>query len=285
MSKLNLNCSRLFKCDAKTLWKGIESGAFFMFTEPDKKSMKIDFKEGGSYFMEWTETECGGSVEGLFKQIIPYKKVVFSWDKVQKDEQYKTIVTLDLLEKDGATLLNLVHEGFETYELIEDHNGGWNHTMKGFMDSLEEIFKENAKEKNSLDLNARYNKTVKAPVEKVFNAVREGSQLVQYFDVNRQDNFEVGKEVIWDFDGHPAFTLNVHEVIDNQLIKFKWCGMHVCFNFREKENQETEVYLEFTTSENDQKGLNEFVDECEGWTTFLGRLKFFIEKGFTMKDY
>lgn len=242
---------------------------------------------GGTYFMEW-EGECGGQLEGEFLQIEEFQKVVFTWPTPHPESEGQflaTQVTLELFEEDGATLMTLLHEGFESYADLESHTGGWQQALKGFLDSLRDIVATHAVEQNSLDLNARYRKTINAPVEDVFKAVADGSKLAQYFPVNREDNFEVGKEVIWEFDNYPPFTLNVHERIENQIIKFQWGTMHVCFTFRGKEHGKTEVYLEFTSSENDQKGFENFTDECEGWSDFLFRLKLFIEKGFKIEDY
>ena len=68
MTNLSLNCSRLFKCDAKTLWRALEEGALFKFTNVDAGTMKHEFKEGGEYYLEW-ENGCG-AVKGIFKQIV-----------------------------------------------------------------------------------------------------------------------------------------------------------------------------------------------------------------------
>ena len=72
MSDLSLTCSRLFKCKPDIVWRGIESGAFFDFTKPIKENTRLEFKEGGSYHMEWTD--CGSTIEGEFLQVIPNQK-------------------------------------------------------------------------------------------------------------------------------------------------------------------------------------------------------------------
>lgn len=286
MSKLSLNCSRIFKCKPKLLWQAITDGAFLSFTGPIEDKMSFNFEEGGKYSMEWEE--CAAKVEGVFLQIIPERKVVFSWNKVKEsadDDSYQTVVTLELSEHSGATLLSLVHEGFETYELIEDHTSGWKAMLKAFMESLTDQFELLVKGEKSLDLYRSSSIQVKAPVADVFNAVKSGELLSQYFPVNHQDDFVEGQAVRWNFTGEGEFKLHTHLVVENKTIKFLWGQMHVCFNFRPIENNNTEVSVDFTTLENDQSGLGGFASECDGWGQFLLKLKLFIEKDMKLEDY
>ena len=131
MIDLKIDVSREFNCDAKTLFEAIAEGALFRHTQniPEKSSM--DFRPQGQYQLEWED--CGGAVvKGVFKEISKYDKVVFSWDAVSGKYTSLVTITLDEASK-GKTLLKLVHEGFETEELVKDHSMGWNGALDSFV--------------------------------------------------------------------------------------------------------------------------------------------------------
>jgi len=278
MNNIGLSMTRIFKCKAETLYKALSEGALLQFTAPLPGKMQMDFREGGKYSLEWKD--CGSPVIGVFKQIIPNKKIIFSWDKTPpSDSLYKTLVTVDLLENEGATTLTLRHEGFETYVQCEDHNKGWDSTLKDMMKSMRDHFAQLEGNKTGLDMNFKVRQTINAPIEKVFKAVQDGSLLSKYFPTNSTDSFRPGESVTWNFPNYPTLTLKVFKVVENECITFKWGATHVAFSFRTLEGNKTHVTIETTGYAIDQSGLDSSYSECNGWTEFLLKLRIYLENG------
>jgi len=271
---LQLNVSRIFKCDAKTLFNAIGEGMLIKKTGslPDKTS--IDFRVGGKYSAYWESCE---DTSGEFLEIKPYEKIVFTWNKrPQKESAFESRVIVLLSEAAGATTLHLRHEGIPSTAEYKAHSDGWMTTLKGIYDELIVYFAKLENNNSGLDIGFDLYSTINAPIEQVFAAVKEQKQLTPYFEVKMNQSFEKGKSLTWDFAGHPTFTLHVHEIIENELIKFKWTNTHVIFSFSAVDGVTT-VRLQATGFEPNQKDLRSAFSECHGWTEFLSSLKTYIE--------
>ena len=269
--KLELNVSRIFKCDAKTLFNAIGEGMLIKKTGsiPDKTS--IDFKVGGKYTGAWETCE---ETSGEFLEINPHNKIVFTWNKRPKAEnKFESKVTILLSEADGATTLHLKHEGLPGAAEYKSHSEGWLYTLKGMYDELASYFAKLESNTTGLDVAFDLSETIKAPIEKVFAAVKQDSQLQKYFDVKMSGPFQKGKSVTWDFADHPTFTLHVHEIIENEMIKFKWGNTHVVFYFSSPDKNTTTVRMHVTGFKPTQADLKSAFSECNGWTEFLSGLK------------
>ena len=271
---LQLCMTRIFKCDAKTLFNAIGEGMLIQKTGslPDKTS--IDFRVGGKYAAYWESQE---GTSGEFLEIQPYEKIVFTWNKrPQNEKAFESRVTVLLSEAGGATTLHLQHDGIPSSAEYKAHSDGWVSTLKAMYNELLAYFAKLENNQSGLDIAFDLSTTIHAPIEKVFVAVKEQKQLSQYFKVKMSASFAKGKSVTWDFVGHPTFTLQVHEVIENEMIKFKWGNTHVVFSFS-AEGGVTTVRLQSTGFEATQKDLNSAFNECQGWTEFLYLLKRHVE--------
>ncbi len=274
---LSLNMSRIFKCDSKTLFQAIAEGALFKYTGAKMDKLKMDFREGGALYIEWTE---GSPVNGEFKEIRPHDKIAFTWNYESKElgRQINSLVTIVVKEKYGKSTLTLVHDGFETFEQVEEHSHGWDDAIKDLQKSFRDFFAKLENNPTGLDLTFKVKKTIKAPRAQVFQAVYDKNEIAKYFGVKAGGSLVEGSKIEWKFEGHPLLTLDVHQVIENELIKFQWGNSHVCFSFRDKAENKTEVVIEATGWEANQKGLDDSYSECDGWMEFLVLLKFHFEK-------
>ena len=92
---------------------------------------ECDPRVGGRYRIEIR----GGKGEvyaayGEFKLVEPPEKLVYTWRWEQwTKEMPETTVTVEFIDKGGATELILTHEGFADAETRDDHNGGWNSAL------------------------------------------------------------------------------------------------------------------------------------------------------------
>ena len=93
---------------------------------------------GGKF--RWEVIDCDGkkvTIQGEYREIVPGSKVVFTWRHCD-DELWKnqiSIVTVELLDRDGGTELRLKHEQLPDEESRDGHNRGWNSVL----DRLEEF--------------------------------------------------------------------------------------------------------------------------------------------------
>lgn len=84
----------------------------------------LDPVPGGE--ITWTH-ESGESVVGAFVELVPSRRVVFTFGWTRSDIAIppgSTTVEITLLPKDGGTLLHLVHRGLSE-PAADAHSGGW----------------------------------------------------------------------------------------------------------------------------------------------------------------
>lgn len=103
---------------------------FALLTEPAQMQIwlaelvEADSRPGGVFRIS---SPPGISITGTYLEVIPYKKVVFTWGGVQGLSPGQSTVEF-LLEPDGrGTLLRLRHYGLPG-PAVEPHRRGWLHT-------------------------------------------------------------------------------------------------------------------------------------------------------------
>jgi uncharacterized protein YndB with AHSA1/START domain len=97
---------------------------------------ECDARSGGRY--RWVMRAPSGEehdVGGMFREVIPNEKLVFTWAWKTTPER-ESLVTV-LLKPDGdGTLMTLTHEQFIDEEARDRHQYGWN----GALDKMEKLF-------------------------------------------------------------------------------------------------------------------------------------------------
>lgn len=95
---------------------------------------EVDLRRGGRYrFVMETESGDRHVVSGVFREIELPAKLAFTWGWEEGDGEPETLVTVELLERDGGTEVVLTHEGFAGAEERDDHRKGW----EGCLEQLE----------------------------------------------------------------------------------------------------------------------------------------------------
>jgi len=98
--------------------------------------VESDPRTGGRY--RWVMQSPTGEehdVGGVYREVIPNEKLVFTWAWKSTPER-ESLVTV-LLKPDGdGTLLTLTHEQFFDDEARDRHQGGWT----GALDKMEKLF-------------------------------------------------------------------------------------------------------------------------------------------------
>jgi uncharacterized protein YndB with AHSA1/START domain len=79
----------------------------------------------------------GGEVRlvGVYREVDPPKKLAYTWLWETSPEMGETLVTVEFLERGGATEVMLKHELFPADEARDKHEHGWS----GSLDKLAEI--------------------------------------------------------------------------------------------------------------------------------------------------
>lgn len=118
------------------VFRALKEGKLFMNCSADSRSMEIDFRVGGKYHIDfWSH---GKYNFGEFLEIIPDRKIVFSWcQDFAPDRKPDTEVTIELFPEASKTRLVLIHTGFKNQEIFEAHQNGWTHGINDFIDELQ----------------------------------------------------------------------------------------------------------------------------------------------------
>lgn len=106
----------------------------WFFAGPDgwSASVKSKAKVGEEYQIDMHGENDTYSHTGIYKEIIPNEKIVFTWNSQSVQD---TVVTITLTEKGNATEIKLVHEFMPSEEMIENHTKGW----KGILGRLDHV--------------------------------------------------------------------------------------------------------------------------------------------------
>jgi uncharacterized protein YndB with AHSA1/START domain len=117
---------RVLNSAPQDVFRALSEGRLFRNCGADGDRSEIDFRVGGGYknFFKNAEATCCGK----FLEIVPDKKIVFTWGDAGSDEGFpNTRVSIELSpESRGAkTKIVIVHTGFASQEEAEGHDHGW----------------------------------------------------------------------------------------------------------------------------------------------------------------
>lgn len=98
--------------------------------------IEVDLRVGGAYRVHMRAPD-GSEVRlvGVYREVDPPKKLVYTWRWETSPEMGETLVTVEFLERGGATEVVLKHEQFGSDEARDLHTQGW----RGCFDKLAEI--------------------------------------------------------------------------------------------------------------------------------------------------
>ncbi len=102
------------------------------------QAVTLNLSVGGAWraFLrnETTGTELW--VHGVYREIAPPERLVFTWEGDALPEP--TVVTLTLADLGGKTELTLHHAGFADDAVRDDHTGGWTEALEELAGYLED---------------------------------------------------------------------------------------------------------------------------------------------------
>ena len=131
----DLKTEKVIARPASDVFNAIKAGRLFMNCSGDSNSMKIDFRVGGKYHIDFKNH--GVANFGEFIEIVPNRKIVFTWCQTfGADQKPDTQVSIELFDDGPKTKLVLHHTGFNTEATRDGHKGGW---IDGLADMASEI--------------------------------------------------------------------------------------------------------------------------------------------------
>jgi len=122
-----LTVTRTINADKKTIFKALTDEKImekWFFAGPNgwSASVKSTAEVGEEYQIDMHGENDTYSHTGVYKEIIPNEKIVFTWNSQAVQD---TVVTITLVEKGDTTEVTLIHEFMPNKEMIENHTKGW----------------------------------------------------------------------------------------------------------------------------------------------------------------
>ncbi|MFY0599988.1 MAG: SRPBCC domain-containing protein [Cyclobacteriaceae bacterium] len=101
---------------------------------PPATKIEVEPIVGGKYHL-YAESESATFImKGIFLEIVPNQKLMYTWQWEGTDEQ--TVVTVAFSENPNGCTINLEHEGFVSDESIKNHSEGWDSYVSGLEERI-----------------------------------------------------------------------------------------------------------------------------------------------------
>ncbi len=89
---------------------------------------EVDLRVGGQYRLGMRKLPNGEIfyLVGMYREVRPPEKLVYTWFWESQPEQGETLVTVEFLARGNSTEVMVTHELFSTDKARDDHDKGWN---------------------------------------------------------------------------------------------------------------------------------------------------------------
>ena len=137
-SKTSFTKTRTINVDKERVWSALtneqELGKWW------NEGVILEPFVGGQFYEPWGE---GQLATGIVLSVEPLRSIKFTWKEKYWDKDQETQCEFSIVERDGSTLLEVRHSGWETFEdlkarktLIEAFKGGWDFYLSKLFDYL-----------------------------------------------------------------------------------------------------------------------------------------------------
>ena len=107
---------------------------FALLTDPEKilrwmgTEAQVESQPGGLYLVNVTGARVA---RGSFREVVPVHRLAYSfgWEGIETVPPGSSLVEIDLIDRDGGTLLRMTHSGFSTEAQCASHDKGWAHYL------------------------------------------------------------------------------------------------------------------------------------------------------------
>jgi uncharacterized protein YndB with AHSA1/START domain len=98
---------------------------------------EADVRVGGHYHIHMTTPDDEHNVSGVYREVVPNEKLVFSWAWRSMPER-ESLVTISLKPDGDGTLMTFTHEQFFDEDARDRHNQGWTGAFEKLEDYLDQ---------------------------------------------------------------------------------------------------------------------------------------------------
>jgi uncharacterized protein YndB with AHSA1/START domain len=110
---------------------------FAFLTDPEKimswmgAEAQTEVHPGGLYLIKGVSGQPGRNARGAFREVVPVHRLAYSfgWDGDEEVPPGSGLVVIDLLERNGGTLLRMTHTGLPNAAQCANHAVGWAHYL------------------------------------------------------------------------------------------------------------------------------------------------------------
>jgi uncharacterized protein YndB with AHSA1/START domain len=113
-----------------------QAAVFAFLTDPEKilswigTEAETEVEPGGIYLVKGVG---GGAytARGAFREVVPIHRLAYSfgWEGSEEVPPGSSLIEIDLVERDGGTLLRMTHSGLPNAAQCASHDKGWAHYM------------------------------------------------------------------------------------------------------------------------------------------------------------
>jgi uncharacterized protein YndB with AHSA1/START domain len=109
---------------------------FAFLTDPEKilswmgAEAATEAHPGGLYLVKGVGNNASVA-RGAFREVVPVHRLAYSfgWDGNEEMPPGSSLVEIDLIDRDGGTLLRMTHSGLPNAEQCANHDRGWTHYL------------------------------------------------------------------------------------------------------------------------------------------------------------
>jgi uncharacterized protein YndB with AHSA1/START domain len=110
---------------------------FAFLTDPEKilswmgTEVTSEAHPGGLYLLKGVGGARARVARGAFREVVPVHRLAYSfgWDGDEEVPPGSSLVEIDLIERDGGTLLRMTQSGLPNAAQCAGHDKGWAHYM------------------------------------------------------------------------------------------------------------------------------------------------------------
>jgi uncharacterized protein YndB with AHSA1/START domain len=110
---------------------------FAFLTDPEKivswmgAEATTEPHPGGLYLLKAVGGGRARTARGAFREVVPVHRLAYSfgWEGDHEVPPGSSLIEIDLIERDGGTLLRMTHSGLPNEAQCAGHNRGWGHYL------------------------------------------------------------------------------------------------------------------------------------------------------------
>ena len=107
---------------------------FAFLTDPEKiirwmgSEAETELHPGGVYLLKGIH---GSAARGSFREVVPVHRLAyaFGWEGSEAVPPGSSLIEIDLIDRDGGTLLRMTHSGLPSQAQCDAHDKGWAHYL------------------------------------------------------------------------------------------------------------------------------------------------------------